>query len=78
MECVGKQIREIPLTIIAPPVITPIVMTVGYTITSAAKRDAAQTTTPMTQRPPPQLRFSFQICLPNRSERLVKLTAVDP
>ena len=42
MECVGKQIGTIPLTIITPPAITPIEMTVGYMITNAAKRDAAK------------------------------------
>jgi hypothetical protein len=61
MECVGKQIRAIPLTIIAPPVITPIDMIVGYTITNAAKRDAAQTMTPMVQRPIPTTIFILDL-----------------
>jgi hypothetical protein len=61
MECVGKQIRAIPLTIIAPPVITPIDMIVGYTITNAAKRDAAQTMTPMAQRPIPTTIFILDL-----------------
>jgi hypothetical protein len=61
MECVGKKIRAIPLTIIAPPVITPIETTVGYTINNAAKRDAAQTMTPMTQRPTPTTIFILDL-----------------
>jgi hypothetical protein len=61
MECVGKQIRAIPLTIIAPPVITPIEMIVGYTITNAAKRDAAQTMPPMAQRPTPTTIFILDL-----------------
>jgi len=51
----------IPPAVIPPPIITPTDITIGFTITDAPIRAAAQAIVPMTQRPVPIMIFNSHL-----------------